>query len=185
MRPYIWSGLSEGESRQFFDDVHFLSVMKTVLTTLPFLVLLLFLGCADETEQPDGNTEFQKEGTLAFVQPNGDTLTTIDIEIADTQRERQRGLMRRRSLGYDRGMLFIFDSVDEQGMWMKNTPLPLDIVFVAADSQVINIERRTTPFSETTIEPAAPNKFTVEVRAGFANRFGLTDSTRIQWTRTD
>jgi uncharacterized membrane protein (UPF0127 family) len=68
-------------------------------------------------------------------------------------------------------------------MWMKSTPLPLDIVFVAPDSQVINIARRTTPFSEETIEPIAPRKFVVEVRAGFADRFGLTDSTRIRWTR--
>jgi hypothetical protein len=93
--------------------------------------------------------------------------------------------MRQRSLGYDRGMLFIFDEVDKNGMWMKNTPLPLDIVFVAPDSQVINIARRTTPFSEKSIEPTAPKKFVVEVRAGFADRFGLTDSTRVRWTRTN
>lgn len=157
--------------------------MRTALPLLSLLVLLL--GCTDESQQTGEDTEFQTEGTLAFVQPSGDTLRTIDIEIADTDAERQRGLMHRRSLGYNRGMLFIFDSVDEQGMWMKNTPLPLDIVFAAPDSQVINIVRRTTPFSETTIEPAAPKKFVVEVRAGFANRFGLTDSTRIRWTRID
>jgi len=80
-------------------------------------------------------------------------------------------------------MLFIFDEVDESGMWMKNTPLPLDIIFVAPDSQVINIVRRTTPFSEKHINPAAPKKFVVEVRAGFADRYGLTDSTRVRWTR--
>jgi uncharacterized membrane protein (UPF0127 family) len=92
--------------------------------------------------------------------------------------------MRQRSLGYERGMLFIFDSVDKGGMWMRNTPLPLDIVFVAPDSQVINITRRTTPFSDENIKPDAPRKFVVEVRAGFADRFGLTDSTRVRWTRT-
>lgn len=68
---------------------------------------------------------------------------------------------------------------------MKNTPLPLDIVFVAPDSQVINIARRTTPFSEKSIEPAAPRNFVVEVRAGFADRFDLTDSTRVRWTRSE
>ncbi len=93
--------------------------------------------------------------------------------------------MRQRSLGYDRGMLFIFDEIDEGGMWMKNTPLPLDVVFVAPDSQVINIARRTTPFSEETIEPAAPKKYVVEVRAGFADRFNLSDGTLVRWTRTD
>lgn len=160
----------------------------TRLSLLSLLVLLLVGSAActsdDGDRTRDDEPSFEKEGTLTFVQ-NGTELKTIDIEIADTDAERQRGLMRHRSLGYDRGMLFIFDDVDDSGMWMKNTPLPLDIVFVAPDSQVINIARRTTPFSEETIEPEAPKKFVVEVRAGFANEFGLTDSTRIRWTRTD
>jgi uncharacterized membrane protein (UPF0127 family) len=159
----------------------------TSFLLLPLLVLALATGCgsdADTDNAGSGEPSFQREGTLAFYQPSGDTLATIAIEIADTDAERQQGLMRRRSLGYDRGMLFIFDDVSTDGMWMKNTPLPLDIVFVAPDSQVVSITRRTTPFSEETIEPAAPRKFVVEVRAGFANRYGLTDSTSIRWTRT-
>lgn len=158
---------------------------------LPLLVVsitgLLVLGCTDKETQrrTDDLRTFQEEGTLAFVRAAGDTLRTIAIDIADTDAERQRGLMRQRSLGYDRGMLFVFDTVDRGGMWMKNTPLPLDIIFVAPDSQVINIARRTTPFSEALIEPAAPRKFVVEVRAGFAQRFRLTDRTRIRWTRSN
>jgi uncharacterized membrane protein (UPF0127 family) len=156
------------------------------LSTLLLLVALaplLGLSCTDDPEQPE-TQDFQNEGTLAFLQPNGDTLRAITIDIADTDAERERGLMRQRSLGYDQGMLFIFETVDEGSMWMKNTPLPLDIVFVAPDSQVINIARQTTPLSEEKITPAAPRKYAVEVRAGFADRFGLTDSTRIRWTRT-
>ena len=156
-----------------------------------FLFFLLALGplllasCASESADPSAEEGFEVEGSLAFLTPDGDTLRTIDVDVADTDAERKRGLMRQRSLGYDRGMLFIFDSVDEGGMWMKNTPLPLDIVFVAPDSQVINIAHRTTPFSEESIEPAAPRNFVVEVRAGFANRFDLTDSTRVRWTRSE
>jgi len=146
--------------------------------------LLALAGCASDSADPSPEEGFEVEGALAFLTPDGDTLRTIDVDIADTDAERKRGLMRQRSLGYDRGMLFIFDSVDEGGMWMRNTPLPLDIVFVAPDSQVINIARRTTPFSEESIEPAAPRNFVVEVRAGFADRFGLTDSTRVRWTRS-
>ena len=162
--------------------------MRPVHLLLPVLIgPLILLGCTDEgqsgsEEDPRG---FQNEGTLTFLRPNGDTLRTISIDVADTDAERRRGLMRQRSLGYDRGMLFIFDTVKRGSMWMKNTPLPLDIVFVAPDSQVINIARGTTPFSEEKITPAAPRKFVVEVRAGFADRFGLTDSTRVRWTRTE
>jgi hypothetical protein len=156
------------------------------LVSLLALALAVGVGCAsDSSNDPTtDDTGFQTEGVLTFYQPNGDTLTTIDIEIAETDAERRQGLMRRRSMGYDRGMLFIFEEVDDSGMWMKNTPLPLDIVFVAPDSQVINIARRTTPFSEKNISPAAPKKFVVEVRAGFANRYNLTDSTRVRWRRS-
>jgi hypothetical protein len=157
--------------------------------TLLFLFLigpLLLLGCTDESGPPENEDlrSFQDEGTLTFLSPNGDTLKAITIDVADSDAERRRGLMRQRSLGYDRGMLFVFDTVDRGSMWMKNTPLPLDIVFVAPDSQVINIARRTTPFSEEKISPDAPRKFVVEVRAGFADRFGLSDSTRVRWTHT-
>jgi uncharacterized membrane protein (UPF0127 family) len=155
--------------------------------SLPVLLLLLLgASCGPDDSSTASSKELTfQDGTLAFVEPAGDTLRTIAIEIAESDAERGRGLMRQRSLGYNRGMLFIFDEVDDSGMWMKNTPLPLDIVFVAPDSQVINIARRTTPFSEETISPAAPKKFVVEVRAGFADRFGLTDSTRVRWTRTN
>ena len=159
--------------------------MRPVYLLLSVLIgPLLILGCADDSTQREDTRGFQEEGTLAFVRPSGDTLRTISIDVADSDAERKWGLMRQQSLGYDRGMLFVFDSVDRGSMWMKNTPLPLDIVFVAPDSQVVNIARRTTPLSEEKITPEAPRKFVVEVRAGFADRFGLTDSTRVRWTRT-
>lgn len=156
--------------------------MRTVLLTVLTVVLT---GCngSDDRNVIDMGTAFTKEGTLSFVRPDGAVIRTIDIEIAETTEEQGRGLMHRRSVGYDRGMLFIFDETDTSGFWMKNTPMPLDIIFVAADSQVVSIAKRTTPFSEKTIRPDAPKQFVVEVRAGFADRFGLTDSTRIRWTR--
>ncbi len=153
--------------------------------TLLLGIALLGMSCSSDEHASNNEGKFQKEGRLTFYGPAGDTLKTIVVQIADTDPERKRGLMHQRSLGYNRGMLFLFDEVDNSGMWMKNTPLPLDIVFVAPDSQVINIAKRTTPFSEKSIDPDAPNKFAVEVRAGFADRFGITDSSRIRWTRTD
>lgn len=148
------------------------------------VVLSVVAGACGADESSTQDPSFETEGELTFYYPGGDTVRTIAVDIAETETERQRGLMRQRSLGYDRGMLFIFEEVDTGGMWMKNTPLPLDILFVAPDSQIINIARRTTPFSEETIEPDAPKKFVVEVRGGFADRFGLTDSARVHWSRT-
>lgn len=157
------------------------------LRTALLLLALPLLGLECSSDAPDSSPAGPsfEDGRLAFVSPANDTLTTIAIAIADTEAKRSRGLMRQRSLGYDRGMLFIFDEPNTTGMWMKNTPLPLDIVFVAPDSQIVNIARRTTPFSEKNIAPDAPSTFAVEVRAGFADKFSLAPETRIRWGRAD
>ncbi len=159
-----------------------------LLPSLPLLLSALLLLAACEAEDDalpvlEGPPAFEQEGTLTFLRPDGSAAATIAIEIAETQAERARGLMARREMGYDRGMLFLFSEADTTGFWMKNTPMSLDIIFVGPDSQVVSIARRTTPFSEETIYPGAPKQFVVEVRAGFAERFDLTDSTRIRWSR--
>lgn len=147
---------------------------------------LVLTGCQQERRDLptiSTKTPFEKEGTLSFLTPAGDTLRTIDIEIAETEQARATGMMGRRGLPQNSGMLFIMDDVDTSGFWMKNTPLPLDIIFVGPDSQIINIAKRTTPFSEQTIRPDAPKKYVVEVRGGYADRVGITDSMRIVWER--
>lgn len=151
------------------------------------LAVVLLAGCgnSDAPEAIRMGTEFTPEGTLSFVSPTDSVLRTIDIEIAETDAERARGLMFRRSMGYDKGMLFIFEQADQSGFWMKNTPMSLDILFISPDSSVVSIAKRTTPFSEATITPDGPKQFVVEVRAGFADRFGIDTGTRIRWQRTD
>lgn len=164
-----------------------LTGLKILSLSLALLVLPLWAGCTSE----DGDlpvirsdVPFRTDGMLSFLSPSGDTLTTINIEIAETDETRTRGLMGRRSLPAQSGMFFIMGDVDTTGFWMRNTPLPLDIMFVAPDSQIINIAKRTTPYSDAVIYPDAPKKYVVEVRAGFADRLGITDSMRITWTRT-
>lgn len=158
------------------------------LTLLALLLTAaLTAGCQGQRgDLPTIRTEapFRTDGSLSFVRPSGDTVATIDIEIAETDEARHRGMMGRRSLPAQSGMLFIMDDVDTSGFWMRNTPLPLDIIFVAPDSQIINIAERTTPYSDDVIYPEAPKKYVVEVRAGYSDRLGLDDSTRIRWTRT-
>lgn len=158
------------------------------------IVHLLFLGAllpavgcrSEERNLPTIQVDvpFRTDGHLAFLTSEGDTLTTIDVEIAETDEARMRGMMGRRSLPRRGGMLFIMDTADTTGFWMRNTPLPLDIIFVGPDSQVVSIAKRTTPYSDEAIQPDGPKKFVVEVRAGFTDRVGINDSTQIAWVRT-
>lgn len=151
-------------------------------------VVLITAGCgSDGKDLPTINTEtpFQREGTLSFIRADGDTVRTIDIEIAETDQERATGMMRRRGLPSNSGMFFIMDEADTMGFWMKNTPLPLDILFVGPDSQIINIAKRTLPFSEEPIRPTAPKKYVVEVRGGYSDRVGITEGMHITWSREE
>lgn len=155
---------------------------------ITFLVLLVFVNCSDDPPSSDANsdideTSFRKDGSLTFFHPDGSPEETIDIEIADTDAAQSRGLMFRQELGYNRGMLFIFENPSTGGFWMKNTPLPLDIMFVDTDSTIINIARRTTPFSEENIYPDRPRLYVVEVRGGFSAMHGIEAGMTIDWTR--
>ncbi|MFB6099549.1 MAG: DUF192 domain-containing protein [Salinibacter sp.] len=135
---------------------------------------------ADTTTIP-----FTTEGRLAFIQ-DGDTTVTIDIEIADTDSARQRGMMEREGFPNDRsGMLFVFNQEQPRSFWMSNTPVALDIIFASADSQIVSISKYTTPFSSEHYRSGEPAQFVVEVPAGFADSHGILVGDRIRWRRLE
>jgi uncharacterized membrane protein (UPF0127 family) len=98
---------------------------------------------------------------------------TFTIEIADTPDEKARGLMFRRSLADDVGMLFPYEPPQEATMWMRNTYISLDMVFIRADGIVHRIEPGTEPFSERVIPSEGDVSAVLELKAGVANRIGL------------
>ncbi len=137
---------------------------------------------AEKLKTPE-HIPFRKDGTLTFIRADGRPIVTIDIEIAETDSARQRGLMQRPSLPPRSGMLFLFDREEPQSFWMANTPLSLDIIFVDADSQIVDIHKYARPFSTDVIASAAPAKFVVEVPAGFTDQYGILEGDRIRWRR--
>ena len=142
-------------------------------------------GSEDRSAAVQTDIPFRPDGVLEFLRPDGSRITAIAIEIAETDSARARGLMQRRSLPARGGMLFLFDDVEPRSFWMRNTPLPLDILFVGPDGDIVNIAERTRPFSDERIESTGPARYVLEVRSGFADRHGITDSTRIRWQRTE
>lgn len=97
---------------------------------------------------------------------------SFTIEIADDPGERSRGLMFRQEMDQGHGMLFVFEQSQPVGFWMKNTPLPLDLVFIGQDGKVRAIERGE-PFSEAPIAPDEPVQFVLELKAGTAAEAGI------------
>ena len=154
------------------------------------LGLLVGTGCGGggEAEPPADPDEepaipFRRDGSLTFLR-GGEEVVSIDIEIAETDSARERGLMQRELLPDRSGMLFIFDREEPQGFWMGNTPLALDLIFVDADSQIVDVDKYNRPFDPSSIVSDAPARFVVEVPAGFADTYGISETDRIRWQRS-
>ncbi|GLK78426.1 DUF192 domain-containing protein [Methylopila turkensis] len=113
---------------------------------------------------------------LTFETASGSHAFTV--EVAATPEQRQTGLMYRRSLAPEHGMLFDFGKVEPVAMWMKNTYVSLDMVFVRADGAVQRIAKGTEPLSLEVIESGGPVRFVVEIAAGEADRIGLKPGDR-------
>ncbi len=165
-----------------------------MLRTVFFLCLiagLLLVGCAPETSTPPPPQDepatstpaipFVKEGELTF-ERDGEPILQIDIEIADTDSTRERGMMEREDIPALSGMLFIFDFEAPQQFWMSNTPLSLDLIYVNAESTVVSMTKYATPFSPDPIRSIGPAQFVVELKAGMADTHGILEGDRIRWT---
>lgn len=106
---------------------------------------------------------------------------TIEVEVADTDQKRSVGLMFRRSLGDDKGMIFLYNKEQIITMWMKNTYLSLDMIFVRKNGTIHRIEKNTEPFSERVISSGAKVLAVIEVKAGNADRFGLKQGDKVKY----
>lgn len=108
----------------------------------------------------------------------------VRVEIAATREELSRGLMYRNALDADAGMLFVFGDSAPRTFWMKNTPLPLDILFLDDAGTVLNVAASTTPYSEAPVRSAGPARYVLEVNAGFAAKHGIGAGARAELPAT-
>lgn len=115
---------------------------------------------------------------LEVVTPSG--RTRFFVEIADTDAEREKGLMFRKEVPPDRGMLFDFQTPREVAFWMKNTLVPLDIIYIRTDGTVLSIARNTTPLSEAPIPSGGPVVGVLELAGGRAGEIGLMPGDRVE-----
>jgi len=117
--------------------------------------------------------------TLIFYGDDNKRLCDFRIEIAATPMEQEKGLMFRKSLKKNAGMLFIYDGDEIRFFWMKNTFIPLDIVFIDSRLKVTDIYRSAKPNDETTIPSRAPARFALEINAGMVDRCRISIGNKI------
>lgn len=130
-------------------------------------------------------TEFLKEGLLSFYNAANEYIATVDIELAEGYDERRLGLMFRKSMGENQGMLFLFPYDAMQSFWMKNTILPLDMIFINSNNEIVTIHKNTEPYAETQYPSSRPAKYVLEVNAGYCDRIGISEGDKIGWMRTN
>jgi uncharacterized membrane protein (UPF0127 family) len=102
------------------------------------------------------------------------------VEIADTPAERSRGLMHRESLPRGAGMLFVYDRPQPVSFWMRNTLIPLDIIFLDRSGTVARVHENAVPLDETSIPGGRGIQFVLEINAGLASEFGIAPGTELR-----
>jgi len=107
------------------------------------------------------------------------TTATFTVELAVSADQRAQGLMNRKEMAADRGMLFDFGLTRRVAMWMKNTYLPLDMLFIRADGTIARVAADTVPQSEAIIDSREPVHFVLELNAGTAAKLGIGPGDRV------
>jgi len=153
----------------------------TYIVLFPFILFLFSCSNNDsqtqETLQEEHTLDFT--GQVAFLKSSNDTVSVVQVAVADDNQSRSQGLMNVNSLPQDSGMLFIFSDDQPRSFWMANTPLPLDILFVNSQLEIVRIHRNTQPYSQKSIQSEAPARFVVEVNAGYTLENDIREGMKI------
>lgn len=137
----------------------------------------------DTQESSTIRYEFRKDGELSILGEDGTVKASFDIEIVSRKDDLHRGLQFRESMLESQGMLFIFDGKQNYGFWMKDTYIPLDMLFIDYENKIFQIAEDTIPFSEELIEVEGYNLYTLEVNAGICKKYDIKNGDTITWKR--
>ncbi len=155
----------------------------TILT----LCLLLMTGCKERAQKEAIQTPevtFTKEGELRLYSISKDSvISSLDIEIAETEYETQTGLMYRSGMADNQGMLFVFEDVRMHSFYMKNTEFPLDILFIDDQNKIVSLKEDAQPLDESGISSVYPVRYVLEVNAGITQKLGVTVGDSISFSR--
>ncbi len=140
-----------------------------------FLLLGMFLLAAPAVAQPQPTLP---QSDLVIVTGKGPQHFTV--ELADNDASRARGMMFRTSMAPDAGMLFDFKQEQMASFWMRNTLIPLDMLFIKADGTILNLHQRAIPRDETGISSAGPVRAVLELNGGTVSRLGIKPGDKVR-----
>ena len=163
--------------------------MKRIVIIATLLLTLFAAESCKETPKEDTTVltreiTFTKEAEGTLMKAETDSIiATLDLEIAESDYETQTGLMYRKSMLPNRGMLFIFPDEKRRSFYMKNTEFGLDIIYLNSKNEVVSIQKNAQPLNPTTLPSEAPTIFVLEVNAGLSDQWGLEAGDVLVWEK--
>jgi len=152
--------------------------MKIIRVVSILCIGLILSGQSSEDESLDA--VFEKD--VLVITASEHACYKFDIYIATTRAQQTRGLMHVRYMPDSTGMLFVYRQPSVLSMWMKNTYMPLDMLFIRADGSIANIETHTEPLSLESISAIEPLNFVLELNAGVTERLGIDTDSRVHFS---
>jgi hypothetical protein len=137
---------------------------------------MVALSCASK-----GGAEPATSPPRVVVETAAGARHAVTVELARTDAERARGLMHRAALPDDRGMLFLFDETEEHPFWMKDTLLPLDMIFIDEEGRIVGVVERAAPRTTTARTVGVPSRFVLEVNGGWTRARGVRTGDRVRF----
>ena len=158
---------------------------KQFLWASILLICLSTQSCKNDTKKAvtPPKIEFKHEGNLQLIDSIGGIKKEIQIEIADNDFEHQTGMMYRKHMDTNKGMLFIFDKIKIRSFYMKNTYISLDIIYIDTENSIINIIKNAKPMNETSLFSDAPAKYVLEINAGLSDTWKLKKGDKISYIK--
>lgn len=145
------------------------------------LLGLAALGGCSVSPQPASARSAQEARRIPLTVTGATGTHRFEVEVARTEAEQERGLMYRPSLAPDRGMIFPFPTPRPASFWMKNTMIPLDIIFIRQDGTIARIAAMATPYSLDPIEVGEPVTAVLEINGGRAEQLGIAEGDTVRW----
>lgn len=164
-----------------------LNMLKPYKLALAILISsFVMISCKEESKKviKTEPVTFIKEGTLKILKSSTDSLAaSFHIEIAESAYETETGLMYRKGMMENQGMLFIFPDVRQRYFHMKNTEFPLDIIFIDEHLKIASFQENSKPFNEDTLPSQVPVKYVFEINAGLAEKLLLEVGDKVEFNR--
>ncbi len=131
--------------------------------------------------EPEAQRAPAVQGPAVVIRTRAGQTIPVRVEVARTDPQRMRGLMHRTQLGEDQGMVFMFTAASQQTFWMRNTLIPLDMIFIRADRTILGIVRNAVPETDDPRGVPGESQYVLEVNGGWCQRHNVNADDRVEF----